>query len=116
MKPSSVSGPSSRSLLGANMTTLTFHLSRALAREWQSGDEVIVTELDHHGNVDPWRAVAQDRGPTIRSVPMDTATGGLDWNALECSFSPRTKLLAIEGWKAGHCGSSCALRTPRRRF
>ena len=44
---------------GANMTTLTFHLSRALAREWQAGDEVIVTELDHHGNVDPWRAVAR---------------------------------------------------------
>ncbi len=80
---------------GANMTTLTFHLSRALAREWQSGDEVIVTELDHHGNVDPWRAVARDRGLTIRSVPMNTATGELEWDALERAFSPRTKLLAI---------------------
>jgi cysteine desulfurase family protein (TIGR01976 family) len=80
---------------GANMTTLTFHLSRALAREWQTGDEVIVTELDHHGNVDPWRAVARDRGLTIRSVPMNTATGELKWNALERAFSPRTKLLAI---------------------
>jgi cysteine desulfurase family protein (TIGR01976 family) len=80
---------------GANMTTLTFHLSRALAREWQTGDEVIVTELDHHGNVDPWRAVARDRGLTIRSVPMNTATGELEWNALERAFSPRTKLLAI---------------------
>jgi cysteine desulfurase family protein (TIGR01976 family) len=80
---------------GANMTTLTFHLSRALAREWQAGDEVIVTELDHHGNVDPWRAVARERGLTIRSVPMDTATGELEWTALERAFSPRTKLLAI---------------------
>ena len=80
---------------GANMTTLTFHVSRALAREWQAGDEVIVTELDHHGNVDPWRAAARDRGLTIRSVPMDTATGELDWTALERAFSPRTKLLAI---------------------
>jgi cysteine desulfurase family protein (TIGR01976 family) len=80
---------------GANMTTLTFHLSRALAREWQTGDEVIVTELDHHGNVDPWRAVARDRGLTIRSVPMTPATGELDWHALERAFSPRTKLLAI---------------------
>jgi cysteine desulfurase family protein (TIGR01976 family) len=80
---------------GANMTTLTFHLSRALAREWQAGDEVIVTELDHHGNVDPWRAVARDRGLTIRSVPMNTATGELEWDALERAFSPRTKLLAI---------------------
>ena len=80
---------------GANMTTLTFHLSRALAREWQPGDEVIVTELDHHGNVDPWRAVASDRGLTIRSVPMNPPTGELDWSALERAFSRRTKLLAI---------------------
>ena len=80
---------------GANMTTLTFHLSRALAREWQAGDEVIVTELDHHGNVDPWRAAARDRGLTVRSVPLSPATGELDWSALERAFSPRSKLLAI---------------------
>jgi cysteine desulfurase family protein (TIGR01976 family) len=80
---------------GANMTTLTFHLSRALAREWQPGDEVIVTELDHHGNVDPWRAVARDRGLIVRSVPMNIATGELEWDALERAFSARTKLLAI---------------------
>jgi len=80
---------------GANMTTLTFHLSRALAREWQAGDEVIVTELDHHGNVDPWRAAARDRGLTVRSVPLNPATGELDWSALERAFSPRSKLLAI---------------------
>ena len=80
---------------GANMTTLTFHLSRALAREWQAGDELIVTELDHHGNVDPWRAAARDRGLTVRSVPLSPATGELDWSALERAFSPRSKLLAI---------------------
>jgi cysteine desulfurase family protein (TIGR01976 family) len=80
---------------GANMTTLTFHVSRALARNWQPGDEVIVTELDHHANVDPWRAVARDRGLTVRSVPLNTATGELEWDALERAFSPRTKLLAI---------------------
>ena len=80
---------------GANMTTLTFHLSRALAREWQAGDEVIVTELDHHANVDPWRAIARDRGLTVRSVPFDAASGELDWQALERAFTPRTRLLAI---------------------
>ncbi len=80
---------------GANMTTLTFHVSRALARDWQPGDEVIVTELDHHANVDPWRAVARERGLTIRTVPLDTATGELDWPALERAFTPRTRLLAI---------------------
>jgi cysteine desulfurase family protein (TIGR01976 family) len=80
---------------GANMTTLTFHVSRALARGWQPGDEVIVTELDHHANVDPWRAVARDRGLTIRTVAMNPETGELEWSALEQAFSPRTKLLAI---------------------
>ena len=80
---------------GANMTTLTFHVSRALARAWQAGDEVIVTELDHHANVDPWRAVARDRGLTVRTVPFDTRTGELDWPALERAFTPRTRLLAI---------------------
>ena len=44
---------------GANMTTLTFHLARALGARWEAGDEIIVTELDHHANVDPWRAVAR---------------------------------------------------------
>src|SRR6476620_739398 len=42
-------------VFGNNMTTITFHLARALGRTWQSGDEVIVTELDHHANVAPWR-------------------------------------------------------------
>ena len=46
---------------GNNMTTLAFHLARGLARGWKAGDEIVVTELDHHANVAPWRAVAQDR-------------------------------------------------------
>ena len=47
---------------GANMTTLTFHLGRALGRGWGPGDEIVVTELDHHANVAPWRALARERG------------------------------------------------------
>ena len=80
---------------GANMTTLTMHLARALARSWSPGDEVIVTELDHHANVDPWRAAAEDFGLVVRAVPFDVATGELEWSALEAAFTPRTKLLAI---------------------
>jgi selenocysteine lyase/cysteine desulfurase len=49
-------------VFGANMTTLTFHLSRALGRQLGPGDEVVVTELDHHANVAPWQALAQERG------------------------------------------------------
>ena len=82
-------------VFGANMTTLTFHLGRALGRGWGAGDEIVVTELDHHANVAPWRALARERGVTIRSVPLLPDAGQLDWAALERALSPRTRLLAI---------------------
>ncbi len=80
---------------GANMTTITFHIARALARDWKAGDELIVTELDHRANVDPWLAVASERGLVVRMVKADTAHGTLDWDDLKAQLSPRTKLLAI---------------------
>jgi cysteine desulfurase family protein (TIGR01976 family) len=80
---------------GANMTTLTFHLARALGRGFTKGDEVVVTELDHHANVDPWRDMAVERGLTVRVVRMVPATGELDWDDLANALNPRTKLLAI---------------------
>jgi cysteine desulfurase family protein (TIGR01976 family) len=82
-------------VFGANMTTLTFHLGRALGRGWGPGDEVVVTELDHHANVAPWRALERERGVTVRSVPLVLGTGELDWPALERALSARTRLLAI---------------------
>ena len=80
---------------GQNMTTLTFHLARGLGRAWGPGDEVVVTELDHHANVAPWRALAIERGVVIRVVKMNTADGRLDWRDLECQIGPKTRLLAI---------------------
>jgi cysteine desulfurase family protein (TIGR01976 family) len=80
---------------GANMTTLTMHLARALARTWAPGDEIVVTELDHHANVDPWREAAEDRGLTVRRVRMLPESGTLDWEDLKRQLSPRTRLLAI---------------------
>lgn len=82
-------------VFGHNMTTLTFHISRALGRGWGNGDEVIVTELDHHANVAPWQEMARERGVTVRTVRMDPATGTLDWDDLRRAFTPRTRLLAI---------------------
>jgi cysteine desulfurase family protein (TIGR01976 family) len=82
-------------VFGNNMTTITFHVARALGRSWGPGDEVVVTELDHHANIAPWRALERERGITIRSVPFNTETGALDWAALERAITPRTKLLAI---------------------
>ena len=82
-------------VFGANMTTLTFHLGRALGRGWGPGDEIVVTELDHHANVAPWQALARERGVTLRSVPLVPDAGELDWAALEGLLSSRTRLLAI---------------------
>jgi cysteine desulfurase family protein (TIGR01976 family) len=80
---------------GANMTTLTFHLARALGRQWGPGDTVVITELDHHANVAPWRALERERGVTIRSVPLVPETGQLDWPKLEELLSGSPRLLAI---------------------
>jgi cysteine desulfurase family protein (TIGR01976 family) len=80
---------------GQNMTSLTFHVSRALARAWGPGDEIVVTELDHHGNVDPWLHAARDCGATVRTVPVSHADRELVADELEAAFTARTKLVAI---------------------
>lgn len=80
---------------GANMTTLTFHLARGLGRSWGPGDKIIVTELDHHANVAPWRALERDRGITVLSATLIPETGQLDWSHLEQLLSHKPRLLAI---------------------
>ncbi|MDQ2659230.1 MAG: cysteine desulfurase-like protein [Verrucomicrobiota bacterium] len=80
---------------GANMTTLTFHLARALGREYGPGDEIIATELDHHANIAPWRALEKERGVTIRLIKMIPKTGQLDWEDFGRQLNGRTKLVAI---------------------
>lgn len=80
---------------GANMTTITFHLARALGRAWGQGDEVVITELDHHANVAPWRELEKERGITIRQVPLAATLDRNDWSALERAVTPRTRLVAI---------------------
>lgn len=82
-------------VFGANMTTLTFHLARALGRRWKEGDEVVVTELDHQANVAPWEALAREQGIRIRMVRMIPETGELDWADLERAMGGRPRLLAI---------------------
>ncbi|MEO8192925.1 MAG: cysteine desulfurase-like protein [Gemmatimonadales bacterium] len=82
-------------VFGANMTTLTFHLSRALGRALARGDEIVVTELDHHANVDPWRELALELGLCVRTVKMIPETGQLDWTDFEGHLNGRTKLVAM---------------------
>ncbi|HEY7395336.1 MAG TPA: cysteine desulfurase-like protein [Gemmatimonadaceae bacterium] len=90
-----LNGRADEIVFGQNMTSLTFHLARALGREWGPGDEVVITELDHHGNIAPWRALEKDRNITVRLVHMRTEDGRLDWSSLESAITPKTKLLAI---------------------
>ncbi|MDX1739680.1 MAG: aminotransferase class V-fold PLP-dependent enzyme, partial [Rhodothermales bacterium] len=82
-------------VFGANMTTLTYHLSRAVGRSMQPGDEIVVTELDHHANVDPWRALEQERGVVVRAARMIPDSGLLDMDHLEGLIGPRTRLVAV---------------------
>jgi cysteine desulfurase family protein (TIGR01976 family) len=80
---------------GANMTSITFHVARALGRGYRPGDEIVITELDHHANNAPWQALAKERGVTIRTVRMLTETGQLDWDDFENAVNRNTKLVAV---------------------
>jgi cysteine desulfurase family protein (TIGR01976 family) len=80
---------------GANMTTLTFAVSRALASGWDEDSEIVVTELDHRANVDPWIIAAAERGARVRWIRVDPETLTLDENDLEQNITGRTKLVAI---------------------
>src|SRR6516165_8841930 len=82
-------------VFGANMTTLTFHLARSLARGYRRGDEILVTELDHHANIAPWRRLETERGAKLRVVKMIPETGKLDWDDFSRLLTKRTKLVAV---------------------
>jgi cysteine desulfurase family protein (TIGR01976 family) len=81
-------------VFGANMTTLTFAISRAIGRELQAGDEIVVTSLDHDANVAPWLALSE-RGVTIQTVGIHPEDCTLDMADFERKISDRTKLVAI---------------------
>ncbi|RPJ61673.1 MAG: cysteine desulfurase-like protein [Acidobacteria bacterium] len=81
-------------IFGPNMTTLTFMLSRSLARTFKPGDEIIVTHLDHDANIAPWLAIAEDWGLTVRWVDIKPSDVTLDLQDLERQITPRTKLVA----------------------
>jgi cysteine desulfurase family protein (TIGR01976 family) len=82
-------------VFGQNMTTLLFHLTRALGRDLGPGDEIVVTRLDHQANVGPWKALVRDRGVTVREVPFDPASGRLDRDAFADALSERTRWVAL---------------------
>jgi cysteine desulfurase family protein (TIGR01976 family) len=81
-------------VFGQNMTTITFALSRAIGRELKSGDEIVVTTLDHDANVAPWRAL-EEKGVVVRQVDIREADCTLDLEDLKRKITPKTKLVAV---------------------
>ncbi|MFL5559865.1 MAG: cysteine desulfurase-like protein [Gemmatimonadaceae bacterium] len=82
-------------VFGQNMTSLTYHLGRALGREWKQGDEIVVTELDHRANVDPWKALERERGLTVRMARAAADSGTVDLEHLASLVGPKTRLVAV---------------------
>src|SRR5262249_50646909 len=82
-------------VIGQNMTTLTYQFSRTLGRGFVAGDEIVVTRMDHEGNVSPWLQLAEDRGLTIRTLPFDTDSWQLEPGDLGKLLSDRTRLVAL---------------------
>jgi cysteine desulfurase family protein (TIGR01976 family) len=81
-------------VFGANMTTLTFAMSRALGRDFERGDEIVLTLLDHDANFSPWKAL-EEKGVVIRTVRFKEDDCTLDMNDLAAKISHRTKLVAV---------------------
>lgn len=82
-------------IFGPNMTSLTLALSRALARQWGPGDEVLVTRLDHDANVTPWCLAARDAGATVRHVEIRPDDCTLDLDDLARKITPKTRCVAV---------------------
>lgn len=82
-------------IFGRSMTALTFEMSRTLSADWQPGDEVVVTRLDHDANVRPWVIAAARAGATIRLADFDPSTGELHPDTIGALVNERTKLVAV---------------------
>ena len=84
-------------VFGRSMTAVTFELSRALAKQWAPGDEIVVTRLDHDANIRPWVIAAEHAGARVRWADFDPATGDLTVEAVAGQLSARTRLVAVTG-------------------
>ena len=82
-------------ILGANMTTLTYQISRSLAHQFAPGDEIIISRMEHEGNVTPWLQMAEDNGLTVKWLAFDRDTWRVEPALLEPLLTDRTRLLAL---------------------
>ncbi len=87
--------PAAGIVYGRSATQLVYDVSRALAKTWQAGDEVVVSRLDHDANVRPWVQAAAAVGAEVRWIDFDVATAELDWASVEAAVTSRTRLVAL---------------------
>ncbi|MGB9433337.1 MAG: cysteine desulfurase-like protein [Candidatus Acidiferrum sp.] len=81
-------------VFGQNMTTITFSVSRAIGREWNAGDEIVLTTLDHDANFSPWKAL-EEKGVVIRQVDIREDDCTLNLDDLKSKLNEKTKLVAV---------------------
>jgi len=98
-------------IFGNNMTTLTLHLSRSLARTLSAGDEIVVTRLDHDANISPWLLAAEDRGCKVTWIDFDVEDGTLKLDEFERAFERKPKLIAF-----GYASNALGTINPVRRI
>jgi cysteine desulfurase family protein (TIGR01976 family) len=84
-------------VFGRSMTQLTYDLSRAIAKDWREGDEVVITRLDHDANIRPWIQAAAAVGAGVRWAEFDPGTGELTAADIEAVLCERTRLVAVTG-------------------
>ena len=84
-------------VFGRSATALTYDMSRTLSADWQPGDEIVVTRLDHDANVRPWVQAAERAGVTVRWAPFDRGSGELPPDSVAGLLGPRTRLVAVTG-------------------
>ena len=84
-------------IFGQNMTSLTLHVSRSIGKKLSPGDEIIVSQMDHDANIEPWVLLARDRDLEIRWLPFNTETFEFDLNKLDDLLSERTRLVCVAG-------------------
>src|SRR5512142_126498 len=98
-------------IFGNNMTTLTLHISRSLARGLQAGDEIVVTRLDHDANISPWLLIAEDRGCNVTWVDFDVEDGTLNVQAFARAMEHKPKIVAF-----GYASNALGTINPVRKL
>ena len=98
-------------VFGANMTTLTLHISRSLARRLNPGDEIVVTRMDHDANISPWLLVAEDRGCNVTWVDFDVEDYTLKLDEFEKGLERKPKIVAF-----GYASNATGTINPARKL